>query len=200
MKMLFVGIFAACIAMPSTAVAQSTSATPVAPTDPASLALARQVLAAEFPPEKREQMFSKRMDSIWAQSRTALEKFGKPGDKRFQSILDEFTLHFSQAMKTAIVAGLPDIYEGEARALSRNLSSDDLRAILVFVRSPAGEHYFQALPSLSSDPDVIAATQRTMARLMNNANEIVQQGRKAAEDYATAKAKSVKDVAHKPAA
>lgn len=200
MSKLIVGMLVAIASVSHPATAQPIPASNAPPVDPTSLSLARQVLAAEFPPEKREQAFAKMMDSIMAQSRMALEKYAKPGDKGFQSLVEDSTAHLAHALKASIITGLPDIYEARARAYARNLSPDDLQAVLAFAKSPAGQHYYQSLPSLSNDPDVIAATQRAMARLLTNAKEIAEQNQKAAEDYVAAKAKAENGASHKPAA
>src|SRR6266536_2729158 len=114
-----------------------------APIDPASLALAHQIVAIAFPPEKRSEVFASRMDLIVEQVRKSMESLGTAKDKDFQAIVERSTERMFDQLKVTINAALPDYFESVARAYARDFSPDDLNAILAFVKTPAGQHYFE---------------------------------------------------------
>jgi hypothetical protein len=55
--------------------------------------------------------------------------------------------------------------------------------MLAFARTPAGQHFFQRSPGILNDPDVQAANQRVMNKIMAKLPEIVRQNRQDIEDY-----------------
>src|SRR5258708_484679 len=110
------------------AIAPAAKATAV---DPASLALAHQILAIAFPPEKRSQMFASMMDSLVDQNRKTMENVGfATKDKEFQAIIDRSTQRLFDQLKATMDSALPDYFESMARAYARDFSPDDLKAIL----------------------------------------------------------------------
>jgi hypothetical protein len=174
------------------AAAAGASATTAAPKpaqlDPASLALAHQILTLAFPPEKRSQMYASVMHSIVEQNRKAMEAMMPAGgDKDFLAILDRSTGRMFEMMTVTMDASIPDYFESFARAYARDFSPDDLRAILAFVQTPAGRHYFERAPDLIKDPDVQAASQRMMAKLIAKMPEITRESMQDVEDYVAKK-------------
>src|SRR5689334_3368320 len=109
------------VAAPSPSEAQATdpakpadgSAAPAA-LDPASLDLARQILAISFPPEKREHMMDSVMDSITEQTRTNVNSQLGGGDKDFEAILDRESDRMHAEMKKVMNSVLPDYFESFA--------------------------------------------------------------------------------------
>ena len=143
-------------------------------------------------------MFASVMDSIVDQSRKAMEDVHFTTDKEFQTLIDRSTQRMFDQLKAAATAALPDYYGSMARAYARIFSRDDLSAILAFVKTPAGQHYFERGPLLFKDPDVIAAGQRMMAQIMGKKPEIDRENKRDIEDYIARKAKQEKGVDAKP--
>ena len=157
--------------------------------DPAALALAHQILSIGIPAEKRSQMFASLMDSIVDQSRKATENLGLTKDKDFQVVMDRSVQRMWDQMKPIMNAALPDIFESMARAYAREFSTDDLNAVLAFVKTPAGQHFFEHSPMILKDPDVQAANQRMTAQLVAKLPEIMRENKQDIEDYVAKKAK-----------
>jgi hypothetical protein len=170
----------------------SETATPV---DPASLALAHQILAIEWPPEKRAKMYDSMMDSIVEQTRKTLENKDMAGDKDFQAMVDHSTVRMFDEMKASIIADLPDYFGAMEHAYARQFSPDDLRSILAFVKTPAGQHYFQRIPEVLKDPDMQAANQRLQSQLLGKMPEIQREAMKDVADYIAKKEKQAKPTA-----
>ena len=158
-----------------------------APLDPASVALAHQIVTIAFPPEKRSQMFGSMMDSVVEQTRKNVQSHVKSGDKEFQTLLDRSSERMFEAMKTSVESSLPDIFKSFERAYARSFSHDDLVAILAFVKTPAGQRYFERAPQLLKDPDVEAATGRMTAQLFTKLPQIQRETMREVEDYVATK-------------
>lgn len=157
--------------------------------DPASLALAHQIVNAAFPPEKRVEMFNSMMDSLVEQSRQSMENLDLAKDKDLEALIDRSVKRTFDQLRAIMVAALPDIFEGMSRAYAREFSADDLNAILAFVKTPAGQHYFERAPLVLKDPDVRAASQRMMAQLLAKKPELDRENKQDIEDYIARKAK-----------
>ena len=186
------------VSTPAGAAAQGAVATKATTVDPAALALAHQILDIGFPAEKRSQMFASVMDSLMRQSRKATENLGLTKDKDLQALMNRSTQRMWDQMKPIMNAALPDIFESMAHAYARQFSTDDLNAILAFVKTSAGQHFFERAALILKDPDVQAANQRMVAQLMGKMPEILRQNKQDIEDYAARKAKQEKTAEPKP--
>jgi hypothetical protein len=173
----------------SSANAPTTKGTPV---DPASLAVAHQILTIAFPPEKRVQIFGSHIDLIVREARKSMQNLEFSKDKDFQAIVDHSTQRMFDELKSSLEGALPDYFESMEHAYARTFSADDLNAILAFVKTPAGQHYFERAPFLLKDPDVEAATQRMMTQLAAKLPEITRENKQDVADYLARKAKEEK--------
>jgi hypothetical protein len=166
--------------------------------DPAALVFAHQILDIGIPPEKRSQMFASVIDSLNDQMRKNVQSLGLTKDKHFQALMDRSTQRMWDEVKPIMNAALPDIFEGMAHAYAREFSTDDLSALLAFVKTPAGQHFFERGPNILKDPDVQAAQQRMLAQLAGKLPEIMRQNKQDIADYLARKAKQEKAAAPKP--
>jgi hypothetical protein len=173
---------------PATFVTSATNAD----VNPASLSTAHEILAVAFPPEKREQMFSSTLDSLVTQTRQAMSKRQFTSDKDFQALLDSSAQRMFDSMKAVVAPQLPDVFESMAHAYARMFSPDDLTQILAFVKTPAGQHYFQRATEILKDPDVQAANQRLAAKLLDRLPDIQRQTMQDVEAYIAKKEKQEK--------
>lgn len=164
----------------------------VTPLDPASLALAQQILSIAYPPEKRAQMYASIMDSIIDQTRKNMLSQMTTDDKDFDTVLDRSLQRMYDQMKATVNASIPDYFESFARAYARAFSPDDLRAILAFAKTPEGQDFFERSPLILKDPDVQAATQRMQAQLAAKLPEMQRQMLQDVDDYVAKKAKGEK--------
>ena len=166
--------------------------------DPRALAIAHQILAIGIPAEKRSQMFTSVLDSLSEQVRKSAAGLSPTKDKDFQAILDRSTQRLWDGMKPIMNAALPDIFESMARAYARDFSVDDLNALLAFVKTPAGQHFFERSPLILKDPDVQASRQRMMAQIGEKLPGIMRQDKQDIEDYLAKKAEEEKASEPKP--
>ena len=201
MKKFCVAILGISLAMaaPASAAAQPAPApVPVAkatPLDPASLAVAQQIITIAFPPEKRSQMYASMMNSIISQARTDVEAKTSTGDKGLDAIVDRSMLRMYDQLQASLQESLPDIFDSFARAYARGFSRDDLQAILAFVKTPAGQRYFQRLPQLLADPDIQAANKRMSEKLLVKLPGLEAQTKQEVEAYVEKKLKEKKAAA-----
>ena len=186
------------VAAPVSAAPQPAPKANLAPVDPAALAIAHQILAIGIPAEKRSQMFTSVLDSLSEQVRKSAAGLSPTKDKDFQAILDRSTQRLWDGMKPIMNAALPDIFESMARAYARDFSVDDLNALLAFVKTPAGQHFFERSPLILKDPDVQASQQRMMAQIGEKLPGIMRQDKQDIEDYLAKKAEEEKASEPKP--
>ena len=188
------------IAAPVNATAQTSApaTTKTAALDPASLALAHQILAIAFPPEKRSGIMNSVMDSIVDQTRKNTENLKLIDDKDLQAIVDRSTQRMFAQLKVSLNASLPDYFDSMERAYARSFSRGDLEAILAFVKTPAGQRYFERAPDILKDPNVQAAGQRMTAQLVAKLPEMQNELMREIEDYVAKKQKDEQAAAPKP--
>jgi hypothetical protein len=167
----------------SSAPAPSAPPNTAAALDPVSLDLAHQIITIAFPPEKRSQMYASMMDAIMGQARANVESKLGTGDKDLDAIVGRSMDRMYADMKANLNAAIPDYFESFARAYARDFSRDDLQAILAFVKTPAGQHYFSRVPELLKDPDVQAANQRLMEKMLAKMPELEAQTLRDIQDY-----------------
>jgi hypothetical protein len=179
-------------AMPVSAQAQPASAPKAEGVNPASLAIAHQILSIGMPPENRSQMLGSVVDSLVEQIRKSSENLGLTKDKDFQAVMDRSTHRMWDEMKPIMNAALPDIFENMAHAYAREFSIDDLNALLAFVKTPAGQHFFERAPMILKDPDVQAANQRMIAQFAGKMPEIMRENQQDIEEYVARKQKEKK--------
>jgi len=193
---LLTATFMASTAMPALAAQASAPTPPVtrpAEVDPVSLEMAHQILDIGYPPARRSEMFASVMKAMTDQARANMAQFGLADDKDFQAVLDRTTQRMWDQMSVTMSASLPDIFESMAHAYARLFSREDLAAMLAFAKTPAGQHFFQRSPGILTDPDVTAANQRVMTKLMAKLPDIVRQNRQDIEDYVAKKQKMAPD-------
>ena len=183
---------------PAHSPAAPTAAAKPAPLDPASIAIAQQILEIAFPPTKRSEMYASIMDSVVEQSRKAMEAQGGSGDEQFDALVNRSVDRMYAEMTATLNESIPDVFASFARAYARDFSRDDLDAILAFVKTPAGQRYFQRAPYLFKDPDVQAAMERSMTQLAKKLPEIQKETTRDVEDYVAQKEKAKKAAAPAP--
>jgi len=191
------------VAVPAGAAAQPQGASPAPAAaatalDPASLALAHQIVTIGFPPQTRSQMYASVLDAISEQTRKNLLSKMTSGDKGLDAIVDRSLRRMDEQMKATIDVSIPDYFDAFTRAYARGFSHDDLEAILAFVKTPAGQRFFQRSPMLIRDPDVQAASARIQAQLIAKLPELQRQTMQEVEDYVATREKQAKLVKKPP--
>jgi hypothetical protein len=195
---LLVAAPAAAAAQPQPAAPAPAQAATAPPLDPAALAVAHQIIAIGMPVEKRSQMFTSLMNSLTEQARKSTQNLAFNKDKDFQALVDRSVQRMWDEMRPIMNAALPDIYESMARAYARQFSIEDLNALLGFVKTPAGQHFFERSPLILKDPDVQAAQQRMTAQLITKLPEITRQNMQDVEAYVARKNKQAKPAGKTP--
>lgn len=84
-----------------------------------------------------------------------------------------------------------------ARVYAREFSVDDLNAVLAFVKTPAGQNFFERGPLILKDPDVQASQQRMMTQVVGKLPEMMRQTEEI-EEYVAKKSKEQKAIEPKP--
>ena len=134
--------------------------------DPEALALSNQIIDLSFPPETRQAMLVRSVDTMMAQVRTgAFEAVGDAPDPAVQQILDRFQERALRAAERIIAESSPTLFVALARAYVRQFSRDELLEIRAFVATPTGAKYVQRSMDLLSDPDFAQANTAYMARV-----------------------------------
>lgn len=170
MKIALAAAFALCTPVPG-AIAQDAAA-PTQPSEPVKLALAREIIAAGFPEEKREGLFFASMDQMMIQTREATLRTYALEDDGAIAVLDEWIGDYVADSKEVLRSHIPALMEGMAASYANMFTRDELDDILAFVATPSGQRFFELSPAILAEPNFAAANQAYM-------NE-VQQGMPAA--------------------
>lgn len=141
-------------------------APPAAPAavDPTRLALARDVIATGFPPEKREALFFAAVDGLIAQMRKVMfaELNNDPGAA---AIVNRKVDEFLGKSKGVMVAHIPALMDGMAQAYAREFTVEELTQYRAFAATPGGQHFFLRSSAIISDPAFAAANESYMREL-----------------------------------
>ncbi|MFL6843851.1 MAG: hypothetical protein ACJ8ER_03090 [Allosphingosinicella sp.] len=158
-------LLAMCGAAP--AYAQAAPGTAAATVDPERLALANEIIALAYPPERRQAIFMGTMDALMGQTRTAVaDSSGGRMDAGAQSILDRFAGRARSVSEPLIAEAAPPLFSAMARGYARLFTRDELIHIRAFVATPAGAKYFQRSAELLNDPDVAEANTAYITRVL----------------------------------
>jgi hypothetical protein len=149
------------------------SAPAAAPLDPERLAVAKEVIALAFPPERREAMFARIGDAMMDQVRAAI--FGSMGvtpNADVEAMLQRYFERLRAQNRKTIAAGSPPLFDAMARAYARAFTRDELIQIRAFVATPAGAKYIQRSSDLLSDPDVAQANTVYMQQVFEDSEPL----------------------------
>jgi hypothetical protein len=164
-KRLLAAFALALAASASTAsIAQDRPAAPAAQLDPATLAIAQEVVDLAFPPDGRRQMYARVVDAMLRQGRTAaLNAAGRSLDAEEQQILDRYLERVRTEADRIITENSPALFAAFARGYARMFTHDELVQIRAFVATPTGAKYVFRSADLLSDPDVAEANTAYMS-------------------------------------
>lgn len=167
----FIGAIAA-ISIPFAATAQESSDAPAvlvpvtpdaATLDPASLALARDIVAKIIPADRRQEMFKKLMSDLMQQLLSA--RSSDITDPGVQAIVDKHLADFRDQALPILEKHMPKLLEAIAHAYVREFSVDELRQIDAFADSAAGTHYLSRSADLLGDREVAQANREYAAEV-----------------------------------
>lgn len=137
---------------------------PLPQLDPARLALAREIIAAGFPQDKREGLFFGAVDAMLAQMRKVM--FAELGnDPGAVTIINRKLERFIGTSKGVLAAHIPALMDGMAKAYAREFSAEELAQYHAFVATPAGQHFFLRSSAIIGDPAFAAANESYMRDL-----------------------------------
>ena len=130
-------------------------AVPAAPTvDPQALQLAREFLTLSSPPDLLEKHFVDQFKSMMLMVPGVQAPEGSEAARSLDSMLS--------TTGPAIRLHAPAVTEAYAQAYARTYSIEDLRQMVTFAASPAGQHLFARGSEIELDPGVLAAGQSMM--------------------------------------
>ena len=159
MKLLF-------LVLALTSSALFAAAPPAAAPAPAEPAAAPALLAP--PPAIERQMLARRYVSLAVSPDQFLDMFRSGlaagvsegcscGDDKKQATkaeADARMKHFLALYEPKVRERLPNLMEAYATVYAREFSADDLKAMIAFAQSPAGQHYLARMPVIETDPIV----------------------------------------------
>jgi len=177
-------IAAACLAAPGLAQPAAAGAAKI---DPQALAIANEIVALAYPPERRQALLMRTIDVVMAQTRAAsTEAGGGRLDPGAEAILDRFIVKVRAAVEPVVARESPALFAAFARAYARAFTGDELLQIRAFVATPAGAKYTQRSADLLSDPEVAEANTAYMTRTLAAIQPLQAEARQAlAEHYKT---------------
>lgn len=111
-----------------------------APADPAKVALATQVLEATHARSTMMMIIDQMMPQMLAMLNTGEHKIP-------QKVIDRFQKLVRQDME----ASLPQVLKAQAEVYARHFSQDDLRALIAFYKTPAGQHMITETPKIMQE-------------------------------------------------
>lgn len=145
----------------STVLAQEASETAPVP-DAMSMELARQIIAAGFPEDRREEVFFASMDQMLIQTREATFKAFQLEDEGAVRILDEWLADYIADSKEVLRSHIPSLMDGMAASYATIFTREELEDILTFVQTPSGKRFFELSPAILAEPSFAAANQAYM--------------------------------------
>lgn len=153
---------------PATIAAQTAAAAPEAAIpDARSVQIAREIIAIGMPEEDRETVFAATMDQMLVQMREAQRQSGAASeDPQIEAIIDDNLAQFREEAMGVLRVHLPELMDGWALAYANIFTYEDLVAIREFVRTPAGQRFFQLSPAIAAEPNFAAANQLYMNDVM----------------------------------
>ncbi|MCW1428282.1 DUF2059 domain-containing protein [Novosphingobium sp. JCM 18896] len=130
-------------------------AEPVATTDPAAIAHAREIVETIMPPDRRSTMVADMMRTLTDQMRpTMLEQSGDPALRR---IIDSHLAKVLDRLTPVTERYMPRLIDAMAEAYTHEFSPAELDEVARFARTPAGRRYLSRSTAIMADPAVAAA-------------------------------------------
>lgn len=123
------------------------------------LALARVIIEAMFPADRRDQMTLNMSETVTKQFAGIFMKGPIYDDPGIKAIMDRFLADLPNTMRPIFAASIPQLLDANAIAYTRRFTLAELQDIAAFAQTPSGQSYFMSLQSLLNDPDIARANQ-----------------------------------------
>jgi hypothetical protein len=148
------------IAFASSTLLAAAPPTPVAPATPVA------PTSADAPPSLERQQLARRYISLavtpnqfmaamrGSAARTLVAMKMATGDESDDAEFDTTMDRFFALLEPKIRERMPNLMEAYAQAYAREFSADELTQLIVFIQSPAGQHYIGHRVELENDPAV----------------------------------------------
>ena len=159
----------AAISLPAPAIAQDAVATSDVSAE--SLQVARDIIAAMYPPETREDTIVEMAQSLGAQiagSRN-LDEIDDEGARR---ILEEGLVEGLRGLRPIMARHIPKLMDATAIAYADTFTLTELVAIRNFASTPAGAAFFEQSPGLMNHPALTSANGPYFEELHRYAQEL----------------------------
>jgi hypothetical protein len=163
-------------ASPLTSAVAQTAPTTVSAPDPARLAAAQALIERIMPADKRDAMIEQMVRPMLTNAREAMSSaplFAEMTKKNPQlgatmnAFMDE---EFERSIATT-KAAMPAMLDAMARAYARRFTLDQMRDMDNFFQTPSGRAYIEQVPTIMTDPDVLAAQRAMMTQTMSGMQE-----------------------------
>lgn len=155
----------AALAPAAATAAQPAPATPAtAALDARALATAREIIRVGFPEDKRIEMFSGVVDTMTGQMRSAMMP-SLNNDPVAKGMVERKLDSFIPQGKAVMVQHIPAFMDAYAQGYAREFSQAELDQILVFAKTPVGQHYFLRSSAIIADPAFAEANKAYLREL-----------------------------------
>ena len=151
-----------------------------APADPAARTYAREIVDATLPPERRREITDVLMHSMMEQMRNS--PLARASDPGLRQLVGSYVAKMPDRLQPVNDKHLPLIMDAMVRAYVQEFSTDELKQIAAFGKTPAGAHYLRRSIGILSEPTVANANQA----YFQEAGQVAQAStpeRAAVEDY-----------------
>jgi hypothetical protein len=160
---------------------------PTAVLDPARLAVARDLVAQMVTDTSMQRMFGGLDKVISAQMITAMVPTGdlakaRSTDPYLDERLKRVTKVSFDYLREIMIEVMPEMREVMATSFARKLSVDELRADLVFARTPAGKRLFESFYDVMQDPAYASFVQSFLGRFANTRTGLIDRIKAATAD------------------
>lgn len=120
---------------------------------PENLVVARSIVTIAFPPDRRQAMMDKIMNTILAQMKAgmSLDTITDPG---LRQIMLDYINGVPHMLRPATSAFIPKQMEAIAQAYTHMFSLSELHDIVAFAQTPSGQTFLQRSTDVLSDPTV----------------------------------------------
>lgn len=163
--------------------ARPVTAASAAAIDPSRLEASRRLITQIMPPEQMDKMLEQMIRPMMANVQQALmqdpriaEAFG--GNPRAREAMAHFMERQADRSITTMQSEMPAMAEAMSRAYAQRFDLAQLRELSAFFGTPTGRVYLEAMPTLMSDPDVLAwqtsMIGRTMSTMQSDVAELTK--------------------------
>lgn len=144
-------------APPQPAVSTAPAAPAATEPSPVAVGYAREIVAIILPPARHQELADKLTQTVVNQLRGAV--LGQYDDPGLRQIVEAYIAKVPGRLRPVNERHIPLVVEAMIQSYAREFSTDELKQISDFGKTPAGAHYLAKSMALQADPVVAHANQ-----------------------------------------